>query len=151
MSSNYDSLYEVCYNFPSVNFATGSSQKMKIPRGAKMARVLDILVSATVLFTQVTTPAVVEIGDGTTANAFGQLSLGALAAGNTLGASDVVGGLFGVSNQFGNAAAAVYLAGNYNAGAGLHDLIATFVAPTGGTPAGTGTVIVVVGYDTISP
>lgn len=151
MSGNYDNLSEVCYTFPSVNFATGSTQKMKIPRGARMARVCDILVAATVLFTQVTTAAVVEIGDGVTANAFGQLSLGALAAGSTLGASDVVGGLFGVNNQYGNAATAVYLAGNYNSGAGLHDLIATFVAPTGGTPAGTATVIVVVGYDQITP
>jgi hypothetical protein len=151
MSGNYDSLRMVSYTFPGVNFASGSSQKLKIPRGSRMARVCDILVSATVLFTQVTTPAVVQIGDGTTANAFGQLSLGALAAGNTIGASDVLGGLFGVGNQYGNAATAVYLAGNYNSGAGLHDLIATFVAPTGGTPAGTATVIVVVGYDQITP
>jgi hypothetical protein len=151
MSSNYDNLSEVCYTFPSVNFASGSTAKMKIPRGAKMARVCDILFSATVLFTQVTTPANVQIGDGTTANAFGQLSPGALAAGNTFGASDVTGGLFGVGNQYGNAATAVYLAGNYNSGAGLHDLIVTFVAPTGGTPAGTATVIVVVGYDQITP
>jgi hypothetical protein len=151
MSSNYDSLTEVCYNFPSVNFATTTTAKMKIPRGAKMARVLDILVSATVLFTQVTTQAFVQIGDGTTANIFGSLGMGALASGNTIGASDVVGGLFGVSNQYGNAATAIYLAGNYNGGAGLHDLVATFVAPTGGTPAGTGTVIVVMGYDQITP
>jgi hypothetical protein len=150
MSSNYDSLTEVCYNFPGINFAAGSTAKLKIPRGAKMARVLDILFSATVLFTQVTTPANVQVGDGTNVSAFGQLSPGALAAGNTFGASDVVGGLFGPANQYGNAGAGIYLAGNYNSGAGLHDLIATFVAPTGGTPAGTATVIIVVGYDQIT-
>jgi hypothetical protein len=151
MSNSYDNLTEVAYQFAAVNFATGSTQKLKIPRGSKLARVQDILVSGSVLFTAVTTPAQVQIGDGTTANAFGSLTIGALAAGNTIGASDVTGGLFGAANTFGTAGAAVYLAANYNSGAGLHDLIATFVAPTGGTPAGTATVIIVVGYDQISP
>lgn len=137
----YDTLKPVSYSFAGVNFATGSSQKLKIPRSAQMARVLDILCSATVTFTQVTTPGAVQIGDGTTPDIFASLSMGALAAGSTLGGSDVTGGVF----------KAVYLAGNYNSGGGLHDLIATFVAPTGGTPAGTATVIVVVGYDQINP
>lgn len=136
----YDRLTSVCYTFPGVNFATTTTGKMKVPRGSQMARVLDILCSATVTFTQVTTPGQVQIGDGTTANAFAALTMGALAAGNTLGGSDVTNGVF----------TAVYLAGNYNSGAGLHDLIATFLAPTGGTPAGTATVIVVVGYDQIN-
>jgi hypothetical protein len=138
---SYDSLAEVTYTFPGVNFATTTTGKMKIPRSAKMARVLDIFVNATVLFTQVTTQAIVQVGDGSTPDIFASLALGALAATNTIGGSDVTAGVF----------KAVYLAGNYNSGAGLHDLIATFVAPTGGTPAGTGTVTIVVGYDQISP
>lgn len=135
----YDNLKEISYTFPSVNFATGSSQKMKIPRTAGMARVLDMLVSATILFTQVTTPAIVQVGDGVTPDIFASLTIGGLAANSTIGGSDQTGGIF----------KAVYLGGNYNSGAGLHDLVATFVAPTGGTPAGTATVIIVVGYDTI--
>lgn len=135
----YDNAKVVCYPFPAVDFSTGSTHKLKIPRGSAEARVMDILCSATVLFTQVTTPALVQVGDGTTADIFASLTLGALAAGSTIGGSDVANGIF----------KAVYLAGNYNSGAGLHDLIATFVAPTGGTPAGTATVIIVVGYDQI--
>jgi hypothetical protein len=135
----YDNAKAVCYPFPAVDFSTGSTKKLKIPRGSAEARVMDILVSATVLFTQVTTPALVQVGDGTTPDIFASLTLGALAAGSTIGGSDVANGIFN----------AVYLAGNYNSGAGLHDLIATFVAPTGGTPAGTATVIIVVGYDQI--
>jgi hypothetical protein len=135
----YDSLIPVSYNFPALNFATGSTSKLKIPNKARMARVLDILVAGTVLFTQVTTPASVQIGDGTTPNIFGQLTIGALASGTTIGAGDATNGLSG----------AVYLAGNYNSGAGLHDLVATFVAPTGGAPAGTANVVIVVGYDQI--
>lgn len=141
MSSGYDNLTPVSYTFPAVNFATTTTQKMRVPRKATLARVLDILVSATTLFTQVTTQGIVQVGDGSTPDIFAALFMGALAAGNTLGGGDSTAGVF----------KAAYLAGNYNAGAGLHDLVATFVAPTGGTPAGVGTVIIVVGYDQINP
>lgn len=141
MSSGYDVLTPVSHTFPGVNFATTTTAKIKIPRKATMARVMDILASATVLFTQVTTQAQVQVGDGSTPDIFAALFMGALASGNTLGGSDSVAGVY----------KAAYLAGNYNSGAGLHDLIVTFVAPTGGSPAGTATVVVVVGYDQIQP
>ena len=139
--NGYDNLKAVSYSFAGVNLASGNvTKKLKVPRGSQMARVLDILAAASVTFTQTTTPAVVQIGDGTTPDVFASLTLGALASGSTLGGGDVAGGVF----------KAVYLAGAYNSGAGLHDLIATFVAPTGGTPAGTADFIIVVGYDVIS-
>lgn len=140
--NGYDNLKAVSYSFAGVSLASGNvTKKLKVPRGAQMARVLDILLAASVTFTQTTTPAIVQIGDGTTADEFASLTVGGLTSGSTLGGGDVAGGVF----------KAVYLAGNYNSGAGLHDLIATFVAPTGGTPAGTADVIVVVGYDDITP
>lgn len=139
--SQYDNLLEVTYAFAAVNFATTTTQKLPIPRTSKLARVLDIMVGqATVTFTQTTTPAAVQVGDGTTAAAFASLTIGGLVAGNTITGNDQAKGVW-IAN---------YLAGNYNAGAGLHDLVATFVAPTGGTPAGTGTVYIVVGYDQIN-
>lgn len=136
----YDNLKVVTYDLGTVNFATGSVQKLKIPRGVGQARVLDILMNCTVTFTQVTTPALVEVGDGTTANQFASLTVGALTAGNTLGASDVTNGI--LQN--------VYDSGNYPS-APLHDFTVTLVAPTGGTPAGTAAVSVVIGYDQITP
>lgn len=139
--NGYDNLTPVSYSFAGVNLASGNvTKKLKVPRGAQLARVLDILAAASVTFTQTTTPAVVQIGDGTTADVFASLTLGALAAGSTLGGGDVAGGVF----------KAVYLAGSYNSGNGLHDLIATFVAPTGGTPAGTADFTIIVGFDEIS-
>lgn len=135
--ADYANMKTVTYSLGSINFATGSTVKLKVPRGAQMARVLDIFLTCTVNFTQVTTPAQVEIGDGTNAGAFANLVVGGLTAGNTLGASDVTNGIF----------TAVYDAGAYPNP--LHDLIATLVAPTGGTPAGTAAVTVVVGYDQI--
>lgn len=138
--NGYDNLTPVSYNFAAVNFGAGdSTHKLKVPRGATLGRVLDILLAASVTFTQTTTPALVQVGDGTTADAFAAMTVGGLAAGSTLGAGDVAGGCY----------KATYLAGNYNSGDGLHDLILTCVAPTGGTPAGTADVIVIVGYDQI--
>ncbi len=135
----YDNLKLISYPFPGVNFGGGTTTgKLPIPRGANMARVMDIFVTATVVFTQVTTPALVQVGDGTTAAAFAQLNIGGLAVGNT------------VSGRDNDTFVAVYNAYGYNSGAGLHDLIATFVAPTGGTPTGTGNVLITVGYDTIA-
>lgn len=139
MSSNYDNLKVVTYTFPAQSFAANATAKLKVPKGATMARVLDVLMECTTTFTQVTTPAQVEVGDGTVANQFFALTVGALAAGNTLGASD----------QTAEAFQNVYDSGAYNAP--LHDLTATFVAPTGGTPAGVATVQIVVGYDQITP
>lgn len=141
MSSGYDQLTSVSHSFPAVNFGTTTTAKIKIPRKATLARVMDILVTGTTLFTQVSTQAQIQVGDGSTPDIFAALFMGALAAGNTLGGSDSVAGVY----------KAAYLAGNYNSGAGLHDLIVTFLAPTGGTPAGVGNVIVVVGYDQIQP
>lgn len=138
MSGNYDQLKTVTYSFPAQSFATNGTAKLKVPKGAKMARVLDTLLTCTTTFTQVTTPALLEIGDGTTANAFWSLTIGGLTSGNTMGAGD----------QTAEAYQNVYDAGAY--ASALHDLTVTFVAPTGGTPAGVASVLIVVGYDQIT-
>lgn len=132
--SQYDAYHLVNYHFAAKSFATGSTAKLPIPRGAKFARVLDILLVASVTFTQVTSPALVQVGDGTTADAFASITVGGLAAGNSLSGNDV---------------AQVWKA-NYLANPALHDLVATFVAPTGGTPAGTADVYILVGFDQIT-
>lgn len=134
--SQYDAYHAITYKFNAVNFATTTSAKMPIPRGANFARVLDIMLVASVTFTQVTAPGQVQIGDGTTANKFASIVIGGLASGSSLTGNDV---------------AHVWTA-NYIAapGAVLHDLVATFLAPTGGTPAGTADVYVLVGYDEIN-
>ena len=138
--SQYDQMIVETLRYPGVNFGGGTTtQKLPVPRGAQFARVLDLQVIASATFTQVTTPAEVQIGDGTTANKFSQLTVGGLVAGSSITGNDQTGGTW-ISN---------YIAGNYNSGAGLHDLVATFVAPTGGTPAGTGDVIIILGWDQI--
>lgn len=136
--SGYDNLKIVTYAFPAQSFATNGTAKLTIPKGAAMARVLDTLLTCTTTFTQVTTRALVEVGDGTTANAFWSLTVGGLTAGNTMGARD----------QTAPAFQGVYDSGAYTPV--LHDLTVSWVAPTGGTPAGVATVLIVVGYDQIN-
>lgn len=138
--SGYDNLISETLRYPAVNFGGGTTtQKIPVPCGAKLCRVLDIAVIASIVFTQVTTPALVQVGDGTTPNKFAQLTVGGLAAGNSITGNDQTGGTW-ISN---------YLAANYNSGGGLHDLVATFVAPTGGSPTGTGDVLLRLGWDQI--
>jgi hypothetical protein len=146
MSQGYDSSIVVTYQFPALNFVSGAGTfKLPIPRSARFARVMDIMVVATTTFTQTTTDGVVQIGDGTTANAFAQLHLGGTTAGNSISGRDLTNA-YGVWN-------ANYLAGS-NPAVGtagvLHDLVMTIVAPTGGSPAGVGNVYVIVGYDQIN-
>ena len=146
MSQGYDSSIEVTYKFAALNFVSGAGAfKLPIPRSARFARVMDIMVVATTTFTQTTTDGIVQIGDGTTAAAFAQLHLGGTAAGNSISGRDLTS-QFGVWN-------ANYLAGS-NPAVGvngvLHDLVMTIVAPTGGTPAGVGDVYVIIGYDQIN-
>lgn len=146
MATGYDLLNVVTYEFAAVNFGSGTTtSKLPIPRSARFARVMDIMVICSTTFTQVTTGALVQIGDGTTANAFAQLAIGGLTATNTISGRDMtsVTGVW-IANYVGGSNPAVGVNGI------LHDLVATFVAPTGGTPAGVGTVFIVVGYDTIN-
>ena len=104
----------------SVSFATTTTRVIRLPRN-KAGRIIDIGVYATVLFTNVTTGAKVQVGNGTVANFYGEFGqLGALAAGASSNSSNIA--LVGVG---------VELPANT-------DITLTFLAPTGGAPAGTG-------------
>lgn len=135
MSNGYDNLTPITYHFEDVDFgvATPGSRKLPIPIGANFARVLDVFVVASEVFTDVTTSARVDVGDGTVQNKFASLSIGALADGSS------------VSGRDGSAFEGLYNEAEYDDP--LHDLVATFVAPTGGTITGTADVYVIVGYD----
>lgn len=120
------------YTFPSVNFATSSSQQISGPKG-KAGRVIEVHVSATVTFTNTTTAGRVDIGNTTTANANMSVPLGTLAAGSALSSED-------------SATLSTITVTDRNVPADTAIKV-SFVAPTGGSPAGTGTVLVVVHWD----
>lgn len=134
--SQYDKPLTFNFKYSAVNFAVGGTQKIPLPRGARYARVCDILLVSSVTFTQVTTPALVQVGDGTTPDKFASITVGALAAGSTLSGNDV--------------APAHVWKDNYVANPVIHDLVVTFVAPTGGTPAGTADVCILLAFDQVN-
>lgn len=142
----YDSNIVIPYKFAAMNFVTGAgTYKLPIPRSARFGRVMDIMVVSTTTFTQTTTDGIVQVGDGTTANAFAQLHVGGTAAGSSISGRDVTA-------QYGVWVANYIAASNPAVGVNgvLHDLVMTIVAPTGGTPAGVGDVYVIVAYDQIN-
>lgn len=119
------------YTFPAVAFGSGSAQSIKGPRG-KAGRLVDIHVSCTVLFTAVTTPAYVQVGTASDTDYNANFALGTLAAtdsvsliGSTGSASSLIQPIIDADTQ----------------------VEVTFVAPTGGSPAGTGTVSICIDWD----
>lgn len=120
------------YTFPGIAFGTSGAQTLDNPKG-KAGRIVSVQVVATVLFTAVTTPGRVDLGNSTTANAYGSLSLGTLAAAASLSSEGTIG-YASYTNTTRDIAADV-------------PLKVSFIAPTGGSPAGTGTVILTVDWD----
>lgn len=108
--------------YDSVNFATGSTSAITGPSGL-VGYVREISVIATTTFTAVTTAARVRVG---TSGANADVALGTLASGTALAATKASG----------TAIKAVAMAAD-------SQIPITFVAPTGGTPAGAGKVTIV--------
>lgn len=120
------------YSFPGVAFGTSTAQYINGPRGKK-GTLKAIHVSATVLFTAVTTSGRVDVGNATTAAAYGSLTLGTLAAAAAMSSDD--------SGQ-----TADPIVANHEIAANTVVKV-SFVAPTGGSPAGTGTVSVMIDWE----
>lgn len=126
---SYDQPDLMSYNLGSVGFTTDGPFTIPVPPDCSGMRILGYAIStATVAFTADTTPAALQFGDGTTADKFGQLDADVIAAGSSL---HVVGDGDGASADYASAA-----------GGRLDEITVTVVAPTGGTPAGTGNVTV---------
>jgi hypothetical protein len=127
---SYDAPLRITYSRNAINFATNSSRILRGPKG-KRGRVVDIQVSGTTLFTNVTTSGRVQVGvagSAATLKANADLDLGALAAGAAINASNQNNALVGQPGS-----AIPYLAADT-------DFTLGFIGPTGGTPAGVGDV-----------
>jgi hypothetical protein len=126
----YDLPVRVSYSLGSQNFTSAFATALKPPKGAKGGRVVDIHLQPSVTFTQVTTPGYVRVGTSGDADKYAQLNCGAAAATDAYNMSD--GGTWGETIDL------------------VRDSITQVevvtVAPTGGTPAGTGIVTVVVDW-----
>lgn len=133
--SSYDNAYVVTYNFPALDVGAGTiTRKIRVPKGATGARVLDIHAFASETFSQTTTAARAQVGIAGDLDKFVDANLGALAAGNAFSLADSVGAHKGVWHD-----------GEDD----VSELTVTFVAPTGGTPAGIADFAIAVAWNSI--
>lgn len=118
---------------------TDTTWAVRRPLGATAVRVADISVSVTTTYNAVTTPAKIGVGVAGNVNDLGYVSLGTTAAGSTVGLSDQAVRDTNPNYQ------AFTLTGADNTldtaetmPDALGPVLITFVANTGGTPAGAG-------------
>ena len=117
----------VTYKFASHDFGAGAgATSFKAPAGYTAGRLIDVgLMDITETFTNTTTPAYVRVGTASDADAYAQLDCGVAAATdcyNTKNDTDAI----------------------IDADLDGSQIEVTFVAPTGGTPAGIASAFVVV-------
>lgn len=116
----YDNPLVITYDFGSSNFATpATATSFKGPPG-KVGKIVDIGVRVTTLFTNVTTAGAMAVGTSADADAYALLQMGAAAATDFWNVQDdpdaIINDTLPANTQ----------------------IEITFVAPTGGTPAGVG-------------
>lgn len=127
---SYSNPVRVTYSFGTIAFTTALTQLVSPPPRTNQARVVDIHVRVTVTFTNTTTAALVNIGTAATAAKYAQLNMSTTAAGAAWNFTTAGGTPY-------NEAAVIFSDINL-----LRDAVSQIqlqvVAPTGGTPAGTG-------------
>ncbi len=144
--STYNSPLRRQYSWGGMNVATPAPvRRIKAPAGARFAKITEFYANVTTACTVVTTAAVVQIGDGTTAGKFMAQKIGvdagsSQAAGTVYGTQDVDGrvALYNPSSPPDSTHKGFIDLKNDGATAGTLQtfLDVTTVAPTGGSPAG---------------
>ncbi len=144
--SHYDRPQRISYSFGEFDFgAGGESLSIPVPAGKDGFIIEEIAVSATETFTATTTDARVEIGTASDTDKFAELALGTLADTNALGfatGTDDAGADPRYDNSYGGPG--VVRTGSTEEN--ITQVEVTFVAPTGGTPAGKGYVTIVLAW-----
>ena len=111
------------YTLPDVDFGAGdSAYAIKAPNGYDNGTILDVGVVVTETFNQVTTPGYVRIGTASDADAYVELNMGAAAATDYYNTQDDTNAI--IEEKIPSAT----------------QVEVACIAPTGGTPAGIGSV-----------
>jgi hypothetical protein len=135
--AGYDAPLRITYPYPALAFGgASSSSTIKPPRGKTQATIEEIHVGVTVLFTAVTTPAFIRLGYSADHDYYAELNMGTAAASAGYGTSDIT-----INPIFRK----IDLRSDPNPGV-LTSVLVNFVAATGGSPAGTGTVLISLGW-----
>jgi len=125
---SYSNPMVVTYVLPAVDFGAGTTgHAIKAPAGYENGRLIDVGVAVTETFNQVTTPGYVRVGTAADPDAYAELNMGAAAATNFYNTQDDTDAII-------------------NADVDNTQLEVACVAPTGGTPAGIGTVHVTIAW-----
>lgn len=122
----YDMPQRQTFIFPAVDFGAGNSaHAFKLPAGLK-GTLVDVGVAVTETFNQVTTPGYVRVGTTGDADAYAELNMAAAAATDFYNTQDDTDAIISEALPADT------------------QIEVACVAPTGGTPAGIGTVHIVV-------
>lgn len=135
----YDLPSEETLNYAAVNFGSGTTTRVfRTPKGRR-ARIQSAVVEVTTSFVGSTSPGKLQLGDGTTANKYIDLSVGATGAGtaaaHSVRANDYASGLVANNNA---SLPWLYLEADT-------EYTVTFVAPVG-SPAGIADVAIRLAY-----
>lgn len=134
---SYDNRLRMTYTYPALAFGAGSSSTtIKPPRRRLKGAIEDIAVAVTVLFTAVTTPAFVRLGYSSDHDYYAELNMGTAAASAMINAGEqTTNPIFRTIDLQNDSTPGV-----------LTSVLVNFVAATGGSPAGTGTVMINIGW-----
>lgn len=126
---SYDNPLVVTYNFAQHDFGAGAgATSFKAPAGFSKGQIIDVGVKdITETFTAVTTPAFVRLGTTGDADAYAELNMATAAATDTFNTQDDADAIIEATIT-------------------STQVEVTYVAPTGGTPAGIGSPYVVVAW-----
>lgn len=129
--STYSEPQFATYSFGLLAFTTAFTHQVKPNFRKTGGKVADIHVRVTVTFTQTTTPALVNVGTVASATKYASLNMGAAAAGVSYNIVDGAGG------SSANVGLVIFSDINFSRDA---TTVVQFqvVAPTGGSPAGSG-------------
>jgi len=144
-SRNYDNPFVITYGPLGINDSSEGDPEHDFgngaltfypqpPGGAGLGQVMDIQVSVSETFNAVTTAGLVQVGISGELDKYAELSMGTAAAGASYGSYDV-----SIFDETESNPGFINFADD---GA----TIITFVAPTGGTPAGKGYVFTTIGW-----
>lgn len=125
----YSNPLVITYVLPAVDFGAGdSAHAVKPPKGFTRGRLMDVGVAVTETFNQVTTQGFVRVGTATDADAYAELQMGAAAATNFYNTQDDTDAIIDADIP------------------AATQLEVACIAPTGGTPAGIGSVHITIAW-----
>lgn len=132
---SYDNAFSMTYSVSALAFGgTATTRGIKPPKNLYRGNIRDITTSVTVLFTAVTTAAFIKVGHAGDDDYFALLSMGTAAAAVGYGLRDA-GTIYKMIDMANDATSGV-----------LTQVLVTYAAATGGSPAGTADVNICVDW-----